>query len=349
MRKPTLHDVAKAAGVSYATADRVLNARGGVAEKSTLRVQKAIEDLGYERDLHAANLSRGRIYHFRFVLPKGDHSFFRALRGAVEAEQVLARADRVMITIDEFPALDSDALADLLAADGPECDCIAVVATESPRVTTAINALIERGTAVVTLVGDAAPEARAAYVGINNVMAGRTAGRLLRMAHVARPGLVLPIVGALSARDHRERLEGVLAVLGEAGHAVTALPAISSHDRPDLMRDRLTAALAAHPDITGIYSIGAGNRGLIEVLARMPAPRPFVVMHELTPTTRGGLESGLVDAVIDQKPAQGVALAIDVMKAIAAGRDWRDPARDITPTIFLRDNLPDTGNAGDMT
>ena len=58
MRKPTLHDVARTAGVSYATADRVLNERGGVAQKSILRVRQAIEDLGYERDQHAANLSR---------------------------------------------------------------------------------------------------------------------------------------------------------------------------------------------------------------------------------------------------------------------------------------------------
>lgn len=347
MRKPTLHDVAKAAGVSYATADRVLNARGGVAQKSVLRVRKAIEDLGYERDLHAANLSRKRHYHFRFILPNGDHSFFRALRAAVEAEQVQRRADRVMLSVVEVPALDPDAQADALEAEGLDCDCIAIVATEAPRLSEAISTLRTRGISVVTLVGDAAPEVRAAYVGIDNVMAGRTVARLMRIAHIARAGLVLPIVGTLSARDHRERLEGVQAVLAESGHAIKILPAAIVHDRPDVMRSRLAEAFAAHPQISGIYSIGAGNRGLLDVLAAMPAPRPFVVMHELTPTTRSGLERGLVDAVIDQKPAQEVALAIDVMKAIVAGSDWRDPARDITPTIYLRDNLPVAGSAGE--
>jgi len=347
MRKPTLHDVAKAAGVSYATADRVLNARGGVAEKSVLRVRKAIEELGYERDLNAANLSRKRHYHFRFILPNGDHSFFRALRTAVEAEQVQQRADRVLLSVVEVPALDPEAQAEALEDEALDCDCVAIVATESTRVSEAIAALHGRGISVVTLVGDAAPEVRAAYVGIDNVMAGRTAGRLLRMAHTRRPGLVLPIIGTLSARDHRERVEGLQAVLDEAGHEVTSLPAIAVQDRSDLMRARLTGALAAHPQITAIYSIGAGNRGLLEVLAPMPAPRPLVVMHELTPTTRSGLERGLVDAVIDQKPAQEVALAIDVMKAIVVGRDWRDPAREITPTIYLKDNLPVTGSTGE--
>lgn len=346
MRKPTLQDVATAAGVSYATADRVLNDRGGVAQKSVVRVQRAIEDLGYERDLHAANLSRKRQYHFRFVLPKGDHSFFRILRQAVEAEQAQRRIDRVLLSIVEVPALDPESLAEILKAGGINCDCLAVVATEAPCITDAINALRDRGIAVVTLVGDAAPELRAAYVGIDNVTAGRTAGRLLRIAHGPRPGRVLPVLGSLSARDHRERLEGLLSVLNEEGHALSALPAIHVHDRHDLMRSRLAEALSKHRDISGIYSIGAGNRGLLEALGASGMPRPFVVVHELTETSRRGLEHDLIDAVIDQKPAQEVALAIDVMKAIADGRDWRDPARDITPTIYLKDNLPLTGSTG---
>lgn len=347
MRKPTLQDVARVAGVSYATADRVLNARGGVAQKSALRVQEAIETLGYERDLHAANLSRGRIYQFRFLLPKADHSFFHALRAAVDAQQTLRRADRILITVTEVPALDPEALAEALEAPDLACDCLAVVATEAPRISAAIAALRERGIAVVTLVGDAAPEVRAAYVGINNVVAGATSGRLMRIAHFARPGCILPVLGAFSARDHRERLEGARAVLEEAGSGLRVLPALAVHDRPGLMRAGVIRALMETPEITGIYSIGAGNRGLIEVLSAMTGPRPFIVMHELTPTTRAGLEQGLIDAVIDQKPAQEVTTAIDVMKALADGRDWHDPARDIIPTIFLADNLPDSGSKGE--
>lgn len=347
MRKPTLQDVAEAAGVSYATADRVINERGGVAQKSALRVRKAIKDLGYERDFHAANLSRKRHFHFRFVLPSGDHSFFRALHAAVEAEAIRQRADRVMLSVVDVPAHDPDAQAAALEADGLECDCVAIVATESPRLSAAIQALHARGISVVTLVGDAAPEFRTAYVGIDNTVAGRTAGRLLRMAHLARPGLVLPVLGTLGARDHRDRLEGLRAVMVEDGHAIRLCEPVIIHDNPEEMRRQLARALAQTPAISGIYSIGAGNRGLLDVMAECGAKRPFVVLHELTPTSRAGLENGLIDAVIDQKPAQEVALAIEVMKAIIAGRDWRAGESEITPAIFLKDNLPATGQTGE--
>ena len=87
MRKPTLHDVARAAGVSYATADRVFNERGGAGAKSpSCGSGRPSTILDISATSLAANLSRRRVYRFGFHLPVADHGFFRALRHAVEAE-----------------------------------------------------------------------------------------------------------------------------------------------------------------------------------------------------------------------------------------------------------------------
>ena len=61
MRNPTLLDVARAAGVSYATADRVLNGRGGVAVKSVQRVRQAIEDLELDKHLATAGAAAAKL------------------------------------------------------------------------------------------------------------------------------------------------------------------------------------------------------------------------------------------------------------------------------------------------
>lgn len=343
MRNPTLHDVARAAGVSYSTADRVLNERGGVAEKSILRVQRAIEELGYRRDIHAANLSRRRSYRFRFYLPQGDHGFFSVLRDAARDQGPTRALDRVNIAIHDVPALDADALAQQLnRIEAGDCDCVAIVGADSPELGAAVARLADLGIAVVTLVSDVESPARALYVGINNIVAGRTAGRLIRLAHSMRPGRILPILGKLGVRDHRERLQGVTEVLREAD-GITLLPPIEVLDRADRMREHVSVALAANPDVSGIYSIGAGNRALIGILEQIEGSRPFVVLHELSPHSRAALQGDLIDAVIDQKPAEEIALALDAMKAIADGEI--PPQAEITPTIFLKDNLP--GPTGD--
>lgn len=345
MKKPTLHDVAAAAGVSYATADRVLNARGGVAAKSEARVREAIRRLGYVRDIHAANLSRRRIYAFRFLLPEGSHGFFSRLREALLAERPARAADRVEIALQEIPAFDAEALAAALEALTPEiCDGLAVVAVESPRVSAALARLRAQGIFVAALVADAAAEARDLYVGVDNLAAGRMAGRLIRLAHRSGgggAGLLLPILGFPKAPDHRDRLEGLRRVLAEAPVRLRCGPPAEAFDDPVRMGDLARAALRADPPPSAIYSMGAGNRGLLEALEEAaPERRPMVVLHELTPHSRRALEAGLIDAVIDQKPAREIAVALDALRGLADGRRLAPDFGAIAPAIYLKDNLP---------
>lgn len=339
MRIPTLHDVARAAGVSYSTADRVLNERGKVAEKSALRVREAMEALGYRRDIRAANLARQRAYRFHFYLPQGDHGFFSVLREALEAQVTPRLSDRILIERYDVPALDDGALAERLEATRPgDCDCVALLGVQSPRLEAAIMRLTGAGTPVVTLVSDAAAGARTLYVGIDNVAAGRTAGRLIRLAHRGRQGVVLPILGRHDLSDHNDRLSGMTEVLSEPGARCDILPPIEVLDQPDRMAESLAHALRETPGISAIYSIGGGNRALIRLLRDLSVSRPVVVLHELTSHTRAALEGGLVDAVIDQKPAEEIARALDAMTAIADG--MVPLSVPIVPMIYLHDNLP---------
>ena len=53
----TINDVAKAAGVSKGTVDRVLHNRGEVSKKSKEKVLRVIEELGYKPNLYASMLA----------------------------------------------------------------------------------------------------------------------------------------------------------------------------------------------------------------------------------------------------------------------------------------------------
>ena len=57
--RPTVHDIAAAAGVSLATVDRVLNLRPGVRSVTRAKVEQAIERIGYVRDVAALALLTG--------------------------------------------------------------------------------------------------------------------------------------------------------------------------------------------------------------------------------------------------------------------------------------------------
>lgn len=68
--KVTIIDVARLAGVSKGTVDRVVYNRGGVSSRSEARVRKAIADLGYEPNLHASLLASRRCRLIACLLPE---------------------------------------------------------------------------------------------------------------------------------------------------------------------------------------------------------------------------------------------------------------------------------------
>src|SRR5580658_5408683 len=71
MVRATVHDLARAAGVSLATIDRVLNRRGGVRAATIEKVELAIARLDYRRDAAAAMLAKQHEYRLAFVIPTG--------------------------------------------------------------------------------------------------------------------------------------------------------------------------------------------------------------------------------------------------------------------------------------
>jgi len=102
--RPTVHDIAAAAGVSLATVDRVLNQRPGVRHVTREKVENAIREIGYVRDVAAANLAKGRTYPLVFILPTSDNSFMHGLNDEVQAAIARSSVERTQIRTVEVPA-----------------------------------------------------------------------------------------------------------------------------------------------------------------------------------------------------------------------------------------------------
>src|SRR5881392_1529013 len=75
----TLRDIARSAGVSLATVDRVLHNRPGVRPDTARRVREAIERNAFQPHVAAAELARGRVRRFAFVMPFGANPFMQQI------------------------------------------------------------------------------------------------------------------------------------------------------------------------------------------------------------------------------------------------------------------------------
>lgn len=340
MTRPTVHDVARTAGVSLSTVDRVLNGREGVRSATEKRVKAAIQQLGYERNVAAANLSRKRQYRLRFFLPSGPNSFMRGLEIEIEAQA--QRIGFIELSIITTPAFDDGALIAALRKIRPdEIDGVGIVATESPLARASIAELRASGIKVITLVSDLPSSQRQYFVGIDNVHAGRTAASLLGRFCRGKAGRIAIVAGSMLVRDHADRRLGFEQVLRTEFPEQEVLPPIEGYDDQDIAGRKLTELLRQTPNIIGVYSLGAGNRGIARVISALPAQRrPRVVAHELTSFSREALLDGTFDAVIHQDRTREAEAAIRLLILLIDGTQNPDDSHRIGIEIFLRDNLP---------
>jgi LacI family transcriptional regulator len=341
MARTTLQDVARTAGVSLATVDRVLNRRPGVHAETVDRVQAAVDLLKYRPDRLAARLARGRDHRFRFVLPTGNNAFMQALESEVRSAAERFADERVHIAITNVDVFDGEVLADALENLRGEIDGVAVVALDHPSVREAIDDLAATGVTVVTLVSDVPRAHRAHYVGIDNSAAGRTAASLLGRFLGGRIGKVGLIAGSIALRDHIERQLGFEQVISRDFPTLHLLPVREGRDDDERADELATTLLNENPDLIGIYSAGAGNVGIVAALERARRTRDVVfIAHELTPFSRRHLIRGTIDAIINQDPGHEARSATRLLMAEREGIPIYAGQERIRIDIFLRENVP---------
>ncbi|MFV9552439.1 LacI family DNA-binding transcriptional regulator [Algibacter sp. PT7-4] len=68
-KKYTIRDIAKMAGVSKGTVDRVIHKRGKVSEKALQKVTEVLEKIDYQPNVIAKNLKNNKIYNIYVLLP----------------------------------------------------------------------------------------------------------------------------------------------------------------------------------------------------------------------------------------------------------------------------------------
>ena len=339
-----LIDVATAAGVSLATVDRVLHGRAGVRPGTVEQVQAAVQRLEYRADPAATRLARGRASHsVAVVLPSGSNSFVAMLADQVQTLGPWLTEQRLDATVQRVDVFSPEALARHLATLRGRHAAVLVMGLDHPLVRAAIDDLCADGTTVITLVSDVPSSQRAHYVGIDNVSAGRTAGTLLGrfVGASAVPRRVGIVLGSHALRDHAERLFGFQQVIAAEHPQLTLLPALEGHDDSARTQQLVANLLKREKQLAGLYSIGAGNRGIQAALVESGRASQVVwVCHELTPHARRALLDGVADAVINQDAGHELRSAFRMALArLNRERVMADQER-IRIDIFVKENLP---------
>lgn len=315
--RATIADVAKAAGVSVSTVDRVLNGRLPVRTANATRVRMAAEEIGF----HAAALIRQRsapgqlALTLGFILQRHSEQFYNALGEALTAATVTSPDIRGRPLVEYLDDLRPAIVADRLQRMCERADAVALVAADHPHITRAIAEARERGKPVVALLSDLSAPARSGYVGLDWRKTGRTAGwAMTRIA--GRIGRVAIIIGSPRYLATELCEISFRSYLREHAPDLQLLEPLVNFEEPRLAYQGTLDLVQRTSDLVGIYMVGGGVEGVMDALREAgAAKRIALICHDLTENTREGLISGVLDFVIHQPRTLFAAATVQVLRS----------------------------------
>jgi LacI family transcriptional regulator len=339
----TIPQIAKAAGVSTATVDRVLNDRAGVNPVTARRVKEVLASLGGAVSQPGRPKSAPN-YRFAFVLPNARTAFFDAVDRLVAQSAGEFRHQHITELTLRLPSHDPSAFAQELSRL-TDYGGVALLAPDTPQVKIAINELVQAGVQVITLFSDVPGSMRATFLGADNRAAGRTAGLLLGHATAgrARARTVLFSPPTRFAAEIDRRI-GYAQLMEERFAHVEVLRCL---EVPDTEEEAYRYALACLPPadspdaISSAYCVAGGSFGIGRALAeRGYAGKALFAVHDLVEMHRSMLASGAADYVLHQDVYLSVSAAAKTLRALQDGvRGALTTFRNPRVEIVTQENL----------
>jgi ribose transport system substrate-binding protein len=274
-------------------------------------------------------------HRFAFVTNNTSAFWNIAVKGIVKAEQDFGiRADPFRPLKGEL-AEQQRFLEDILVLG---YDGVAI----SPLNPESMTPLLDRVAAKMPVIchdSDAPRAKRRAYVGTDNVLAGRAAALAgLEALGSRRSGKVALFVGRIDMQNAIERRRGVEQTL--AGSGLEILPVFLDNADRSRAKKNVEDALARYPDLAltiGLWSYnGPCMAGALRDSSR--AAKPAAVAFDEDEETLKAVEDGIVHATIVQKPFE---FGYQSMRLLKDARDGKAVPASYDPgiTTVTRHNL----------
>lgn len=324
MKRPTIPDLAAAAGVSVSTINRVLNDPESVRRPTLTRVLAAAAEIGFYGlgTIEHAARSAQTVHRLGILLQRRERTFYRVLGEAITEAAAAFPGARIELTLEFLEDLTPDKVAAHMRDLGTRCEAMAIVAPQHPLVADAIDAVLETGVPVVSLIGPLSAKGNVSFVGLDNWKVGRTAAWAFdRM--VREPGKIGILIGSHRLRNQEMNESGFRSYFREHNAGFTLLEPLITYESAAVSREHVERLLTDHPDICGLYISGGGITGAIAALRALPKRTDFVAVgYELFDATRAALIDGTLSLLISH-PQQRFAqeTIATLVKAKATGRD----------------------------
>lgn len=310
-KKYTIKDIAKLAGVSKGTVDRVLHKRGKVSPAALVKVNEVLSVINYEPNHIARNLKNNKIYRICILIPdpKIDPYWLSCIKGIDDAVKEF-KAYNLVIEVFYFnPEKKKSFLEinEMILELAPDAVLLAPLFHKE-----ALNVLEKyeaKGIIVNTFNNEVESSLVKGYVGQDLYRSGRVAAKLLdSITHNGQIAIIHIDETYKNAIHMQEKERGFRKYFADKGNSEYMISTLKL--KSPNVEINLYDFLKENQDLSGIFITTSKAYQIAKIITDLELKGIKVVGYDLIDDNVVYLNEGVIDFIIHQNQKRQVNLGI---------------------------------------
>ncbi len=348
----TITEIAKKAGVSIGTVDRVLHNRGRVAQETEDKVKAVIEEFGYQPDPLARHLKKHSQYKIGVLFPSlasGSGYWNKVFDGAERYMKTDLSAFSFSLVPFFFERNDDESLSKAFSAmtNSPCAAYVIAPVMQEKMCELLLNAkelkpycLVD--TSITAFESDENQLNKPlSVIAQNPYRAGFLAGKLTELLG-GRGGTYIALEIYGGAYNLNERSRGFCAWFQgrKECNAVHSVLEVFDNDRKDeIIRNSLAELFSRHSDVAGICTVSVEVQLVADYIAQHGIAGVAVTGFDLIDENERLLREEKIHCLIDQEPEEQGKIALHTLFRHLVFNEVPQSKIDIPIDIYFKENL----------
>ena len=298
-------DIAKAAGVSAGTVDRVIHNRGKVSPKVKDRILQVMEELDYKPNIMARVVARNTKTRIAIFIPEyASDQYWKSIKEGIETALTAVHhygIEGIYFLFKQNNPNDFMIKARLVLQSKPSAVLLAPIFGQEAVTFLSMSESLQ--VPVVLINTDMENVIRLSFVGTNSFQSGVLAGRLFRPS--PQHHIVVLHLEAESQQAHHliAKQDGLKKVLAQYEPNVKVTSISLDHFKEKNYLERIITYLEEQQDVGGIF-ISSSRAYLIAEPVKKLFPHIQIIGFDLIDQNVALLRNQIIDVLLNQNPEQ---------------------------------------------
>lgn len=306
-KKIRIKDIARMAGVSSGTVDRVLHNRGNVSEDARKAIEKVLEQVNYEPNIHISALSLKKRYKIAVTTPQFSRgAYWESIHNGIEhalKEYENIKVDYHVFTYNQYDIYSCKDTFDKIA--NFDMDALIIGPTFKEETIDLCKTMDERSIPYIFVDSTIEETNPLAFFSADHYTVGRLIGHLITsiIPEDANVGLLQAVrTGDSSANTTILRKKGFYDYLSNNGYKNEIMNIPFSVSNPENNESQLSQFFGNNADIPGIVVMNSRGNYIANYLYNNNIKGVKMICMDLTAQNIEALKKGQIDFIIGQDP-----------------------------------------------